>query len=89
MKSVTYQTTSKGRGCEEFGPHHLTYTDEIFADGRIVSTVKGYSDGEIVNVREECRADPAVARLADGTLDFDRIDQARRANGWTRLSRTL
>lgn len=74
----TFQLTRRGRGCAEFGPHCMTFTDTIYADGRVVSRVVGHCDGEHVNQSREW--------AVEGAVDFDRIVAARIASGWSEVS---
>lgn len=83
MVSRTYTLTVKTPADNEFGASNLTYTDTIFEDGRIVSTVRGISDGDVVNAREERTVNPEACGV-DGKPDFSRIDAARIRAGWNR-----
>ncbi len=75
-KYVSRQTS---RGCEEFGPSDLVYTDEVDFGARVTRThVKGRSDGERVDQRGEHPIDPACTP--------ESVDAARLRAGWTRVA---
>jgi hypothetical protein len=74
--TATFVIRQRSRGCAEFGPSDLTYTDVVHACGRVVSTVRGTCDGEYVNARSERNY---------GSLDLAIVEAARRSQGWTRV----
>ncbi len=76
MQSRTYTSTTISRGCAEFEPTHLVYTDVVSEDGTVLSTVKGECDGEYVNARWQTKY---------GTeFDLDTVERARLSSGWVR-----
>lgn len=75
--TATFTIRQRSRGNAEVGPSDLTYTDVVHVDGRVVSTVRGTCDGDLVNARSE--------HTFPGPLDFAVVEAARRAQGWTRV----
>lgn len=76
IETRTFVSRSTSRGCAEFGPSDLTYTDVVHSSGLVVTTVRGTCDGEYVDGRSE----------EDwGPLDLDRVEAARLSSGWVRL----
>lgn len=77
MKTITFRSEQKSRGCAEFGPSHLVYTDTVCEDGTVRWSVKGTCDGEYVNASGERMAEiPAP-------LDLESVKRARLSSGWT------
>lgn len=77
MRTMTFQSVSKSRGCAEFGPYHYVHTDTVHEDGSVGWSVKGTdSDGKYVNESGTRRASVSLP------LDFDSIRAAREASGW-------
>lgn len=74
----TYVTRQSSRGCAEFGPSDLTYTDVVdFAAGETRTHVKGRCDGAWVDQRSSHAIDPACTP--------EGVDAARINSGWTRI----
>jgi len=69
----TFRCTQKSRGCEEFGPSCLTYTETVHTSGLVECRVSGSSDGVWVDTR---------STRQHGVLDLEAVTAARLASGW-------
>ncbi len=75
MKTMTFTSKTVSRGCAEFGPTSLVYTDTVSEDGTVTWTVKGTCDGEWVS--------QSGIRSVGHTLDLSIVQVARLSSGWT------
>lgn len=75
---MTFRYTQRSRGCAEFGPSELTYTETVHADGTVEASVRGTCDGEYVNVSK--------VRPSERTFNLAVVRAAREASGWTVVS---